>query len=143
MKQIVTTQKERVATWVASKIGCSSEWGAHEAIGLESDGELVAGVVIESYKKNASCSIHCAGTGKTWLNREFLYVVFDYVFRQLKCNVVINTVSSANEASVRFTRHIGFAESLRIEGGAADGALIIFLMPRSACRWLSLKRGDT
>ena len=73
---IVTDQNERVGEWVASRIP-NSQWHQYQAIGLEKNGELVAGVVIEAYVENARCSIHCAGDGKRWLNREFLFVVFD------------------------------------------------------------------
>lgn len=142
MKTVIANQKERVGDWVAERIGCSKDWGAFEAIGLEQDGDLIAGVVVDGYTKNARCSIHCAGDGKRWLNREFLSVVFRYVFEQAACRVVVNTVNSENEASMKFTEHLGFEEKLRVEGGSPDGALVIFVMRREDCRWLGLKRGD-
>lgn len=142
MKTIIINQKERVSEWVAERIGCSKDWGAHSALGIEKDGVLIAGVVVDGYTENARCSIHCAGDGKRWLNREFLFAVFDYVFRQLNCRVVINTVNSENVASVKFTAHLGFEERCRVEGGSPHGDLIIFVMREENCRWLKLKRGE-
>lgn len=135
MKTIIIGQKERVAQWVSSKMGKQSAWSAYEAIGLEQDGELIGGVVIDGYTRNVRCSIHCSGEGKKWLNRTFLSVVFGYVFNQLKCKAVVNPVDISNEASIRFTSHLGFTEAVRIP----EAELVIFTMPRADCRWLNLK----
>jgi RimJ/RimL family protein N-acetyltransferase len=135
---IVTDQNERVGEWVASRIP-NSQWHQYQAIGLEKNGELVAGVVIEAYVENARCSIHCAGDGKRWLNREFLFVVFDYVFRQLNCQVVINTVDSDNEDSARFTAHLGFKQACTIPNGSGNSDLLIFTMDKDSCKWRERK----
>ena len=136
MKTIVVNQKNRVQEWVADRIGGNPAWESFEAIGLEKDGELIAGVIVDGYVENTRCSIHCAGEGKQWLNREFLFVVFDYVFRQLNCNVVVQTVCSNNVDSMKFTSHLGFGEKCRIEDGALGGDLVILSMRREDCRWI-------
>lgn len=134
MKQIVANDKARVGDWVALQMKRGPWLGAHAAIGLEQDGQIIAGVVIDSYKQDTRCSIHCAGTGKNWLNREFLFVVFDYVFRQLNCQAVVNPVDAGNGASIRFTEHLGF-----VGYPIPEAELIIFTLPRARCRWLDLK----
>lgn len=137
MKRIVLNERERVSSWVAEKMNCPPWYGTdYEAIGLEKDGLLVGGVVIDEYVENTRCSVHCSGEGKYWLNREFMKVVFRYVFNQLKCKVVVNPVSSNNHASLRFTEHIGFTRVCTIEEGCPDGDMVLFKMPRSQCRWL-------
>ena len=135
MKTVIVHQNERVGTWVAAQMGKCSSWGDYQAIGLEQDGVLIAGVVVNGYLKGVRCSIHCAGVGKRWLNREFLFVVFDYVFRQLGCKAVVNPVDADNHESARFTKHLGFVESAYIP----EAELLIFTMPRAACRWLQRK----
>ncbi len=140
MKRIIVNQKEQVGKWVAERVNRTAPWGAFEAIGLEQDGRLIAGVVFDSYTRNARCSMHCAGEGRRWLNKEFLFACFDYAFRQLGCRVVINPVNSDNADSMRFTEHIGFKEVCRIPEGAGDCDLVIFAMPRRTCRWLHMKR---
>lgn len=140
-KVVITGQRERVGAWVAQRIKRSAPWGAFEAIGLESDGELIAGVVFDSYVKGARCSMHCAGTGRTWLNREFLFACFDYAFRRLDCKVIVNPVDADNTDSLRFTKHIGFDEVARIPEGSGDCDLVVFAMQRRTCRWLNMKRG--
>ena len=136
MKRLVVGQKDRVGEWVASRVGQNAPWGAFEAIGLEQDGELIAGIVLSGYVKDARASMHCAGEGKRWLNREFLFACFDYAFRQMGCKVLVNPVNADNADSIRFTKHIGFTEVCRIPDGAGDCDLVIFIMPRADCRWL-------
>jgi RimJ/RimL family protein N-acetyltransferase len=140
-KSVVVGQKERVGAWVAERVKRTAPWAGYEAIGLEQDGELIAGVVFDSYVKGARCSMHCAGTGRTWLNREFLFVCFDYAFRVMGCKVIINPVDADNTDSTRFTQHIGFEEVARIPDGGGDCDLVVFAMPRKTCRWLDMKRG--
>jgi hypothetical protein len=80
----VIFDKARVNEWVASRIGRKAPWPGDEfqAFGVERDGQIVGGVVIDGIVIGARCSIHCAGDGKRWLTREFLTVVFDYAFRK-------------------------------------------------------------
>lgn len=137
MKRIVLNERERVSAWVADKMNCPHWYGDdYAAIGLEKDGVLVGGAVIDSVVANTRCAVHCSGEGKHWLNREFLWAVFAYAFYQLKVRIIVNPVSSANTASLRFTKHIGFTEVCRIEDGCPDGDLVLFKMPRADCRWL-------
>lgn len=139
MRAIIVHQKERVGKWTSEKLGQAADWHDYEAMGVEKDGVLIAGVVFGDYVENTRCSIHCAGEGKKWLSREFLFVVFDYAFRQLKCKVVVNPVNSENTSSVKFTSHLGFEEKCRIKGGSPAGDLIVFAMHRDKCRWLKRK----
>lgn len=134
-RSIVVGQNERVGAFVANRIG-NSKWVDYQAIGIEKDGEIIAGVVIDGYVPGARCSIHCAGDGKKWLTREFLAIVFSYVFQQIDCKVVVNPVNSSNKDSVRFTSHLGFKEVARIPGGYVDGDLLIFTLNKEDCRWI-------
>lgn len=141
MKRLVTNDRPRVGSWVASRVRFNGDPCNLPSIGLECDGELIAGILIDGYVPGARCTMHCAGEGRRWLNREFLFACFDYVFRQLDCKVIVNAVDSDNEASLRFTEHIGFTEVCRIPEGSGDCDLVIFSMPRKTCRWLNMKRG--
>lgn len=142
MKRLVTNDRVRVGAWVAQRIGRGTPWVEEAALGLENDaGELVAGVVLSDYRARASGSLHCAGVGKYWLNREFLFAVFDYVFNQLDLKVLLNTVAGSNADSIRFTRHIGFSEVHRVpRGWDGEVDMILFQLCRDECRWLSGER---
>lgn len=140
-KTIVVGQRERVGAWVAERVRASCGWANYEAIGLEKDGRLIAGVVFDSYVAGARCCMHVAGDGKTWLNREYLWFCFHYAFEQMGCKVVIGLVNADNDDALRFDRHIGFKEVARIPDGAGDCDLVVLAMQRKTCRWLNMKRG--
>lgn len=134
---IILNQKEKVGEFVGRLIGNENPWSAYEAIGIEINGELVAGAIIDNYIENARCSIHCGGVGKNWLNRSFLALVFGYVFKQLKCNAVINIVDGNNKESLKFTEHLGFKIIYTIVGGGNNGSdAVIFEMRKKDCKWL-------
>lgn len=137
MKRIVTGEDERVGTWVCAKTGGCYTEGA--TIGLEQDGELVAGVIVDNWN-GASAQMHVAGEGN-WLNREFLLFCFDYVFRQLNLNVVIGVVSSDNAKALRFDRHLGFKEIAKIPKGHPAGDLVILTMTKEDCRYAGVNYG--
>lgn len=136
MKTLVIGQKELIGEFLIEHGAWAGGAVNYEAIGLAEDNKIIAGVVYDNYEKGARISSHCAGIGKRWLNREFLRVIFDYPFNQLNVNVVINTVSSNNKDSMRFTEHLGFKEVARIEGGASDGDLIIYALYKKDCKWI-------
>lgn len=136
MRKFITDDKERVGKWVAGKLKKTSGWYQYQALGVEEDGELIAGVVFDNYLVNARCHMHCAGIGRRWLSRTFLNMCFDYAFRQMNCRVVINTVDSTNADSLRFTRHVGFKEVYRVPHGNGDSDLAIFTLHREDCRWI-------
>lgn len=139
MKTLITDEHARVSRWVNQRLGIDGDWQSTcSTLGLEQDGELIAGAVIDGYVPDTRCTLHCAAIGKTWLNRRALFAIFDYVFNQLKVKVVLDTVSSSNEASLRFTKHLGFTEVCRIANAAPDGDLVIFTLRREDCRWLDM-----
>lgn len=135
MKTIVF-DKEKIGQFLLEHEAWSGKTNFYQGIGIEEDGKLIAGVIYDSYEKGARISSHCAGIGKRWLTKTFLWMMFDYPFNQLKVNVMINTVSSNNKDSMRFTEHLGFKEVARIEGGASDGDLIIYALYKKDCKWI-------
>lgn len=141
MKRIILHQKERVGAWVAERTGRTCDWGVYEAIGIEEDGQIIGGFVIDNYVHQARASIHAAGDHGKWVTRELLFVLFDYVFRQLGCKVIINPVDVRNEPSMVNTERLGFTEICRIPEGAGGADLAIFVMYRKDCRWLEYRKG--
>ena len=142
MKRLVTDDRKRVGAWVAERVGRDTPWVTEATLGLEQDGVLVAGIVLDMYEPDVRASMHCAGTGKTWLNREFLYACFDYAFNYLNLKVLINYVSSENVDSLKFTKHIGFKEIACVPQ-AWDGVndMVLFQLHRDDCRWLGGRHG--
>lgn len=71
---------ERVARFVGERVH-SIVYPPFTCMGIERDGEIIAGVVFNSFI-GTSISATVAGNG---FNRSFLASVGDYVFRQLGC----------------------------------------------------------
>lgn len=126
---------EPVCYWVAEKTGGSYFAGSGQGIGLEKDGKLIAGVLYDSFN-GQSVQMHVAAIGKNWLNREYLWMCFDFPFNQLKVKKVIGLVDSMNADALRFDRHLGFVYEHVIKDAGKQGDLHILSMTRDQCRFL-------
>lgn len=100
-------------------------------------GKLLGGVIIQDYT-GASCGIHVAGFAPHWLNRDLLWTVFDYVFRQLGCKKLFSQIPETNTKSLEFNLKLGFKEVTRIDGVFLDGAVIVTCLDKGDCRWLDI-----
>lgn len=138
MRRLITNDRARVGKWVAERVGRSTPWTDAAALGLEKDGELVAGIVIDGYVPNARGSMHCAIERKG-MNKDFLYACFDYAFNFLNLKVLLNPVSENNPASMRFTEHIGFKEISRIpEAWDGKETLVLYQLSKADCKWINV-----
>lgn len=141
MKTTIYGQEERIVPWVGQRVDEDRFGEDCVALGLEEDGELIAGVVFNWYT-GASISMHVAAEpGRRWLNRDFLYRCFAYPFLQLNCNRVTGLVKVNNLDAQRFDEHLGFVKEGVIRQGTDDKTdLILYGMLKSECRWLEIKR---
>ncbi len=135
---IIDKNPEWVGPGVCERTG--GEWSAcASAIGLEKNGELVAGVVFDNYNK-ANINMHVASDGsRNWLNREFLWFCFYYPFKMLGVKRITGLVAESNMAARKFDEHIGFEFETKLTDAAPDGDLLIYKMTPDKCRWLNLK----
>jgi RimJ/RimL family protein N-acetyltransferase len=108
-----------------------------KGLGLERDGELVAGVLYEGYNHHNIWMHVAAEPGKKWLNREFLRYCFHYPFVELGCNRVSGYVEAQNADARRCDAHLGFQQEAVLQGAASDGGdVILYVMRRDDCRYL-------
>lgn len=140
MKQVIYGQDDRVIKWVGQRVD-ENDFGNATAIGLEYDGNLIAGVVYNMYTE-AGISMHVAAEpGKRWMNRDFLFRAFAYPFLQLRCNRVTGLVRVDNIEARRFDEHLGFVQEGVIRKGAVDGTdMILYGMLKEECRWLGVRK---
>mgnify|MGYP002712087482 CR=1 FL=1 len=145
MKQIITGWDHIFGPWLMEKTDGTWVPGRGSTIGLLGpDGIL--GCAYYSDCNGASVMLHCAGEGKTWLNREFLWFAFYYPFEQLKVSKIISPVESWNTNCQIFIEHLGFRLEATLEGASPKGDLLLYTMTKEQCRWLSLQgkyRGKT
>ena len=124
-----------VVDWVAKRTNEFGRFGTTTGIGWALGGQLVAGVAYADWNgPNVVC--HIAAEGRHWLTRAYLWTIFDYPFRQLKCNRITVCVGEGNAASRRFVQHLGFALEATLKGAHPSGDLLVFCMLKSTCRWL-------
>lgn len=136
---MIVFDADRIGPWVCSIAGGQYFKGASTAIGLERDGELIAGVLYDDYN-GRSIRMHVAAVGKYWLNREYLRVCFDYPFNQLKVNKVIGLVDSENADALKFDRHLGFTDECVVKDAGKVGDVIVLSMTKEECRWINGKK---
>jgi RimJ/RimL family protein N-acetyltransferase len=136
MKRIVWDQPERVMQFVAARVGedCFRDY---TALGLEKDGEIVAGVIFTNFT-TASIVMHVASDGsRHWITPAFLAATFRYPFVQLGCRRVTGLVRADNADAQRFDEHLGFQREGVLREGTTDGCdLILYGMLKSQCRFL-------
>lgn len=104
------------------------------------DYKLYGGVVYENYTGlGGSCLVHIAGAHKRWINRDMLWVMFDYPFRQLGCKQAFAQVAAKNKESLDFCMAIGWHEVIRLEGVFPDDDMVLIRMRREECRYLDIE----
>lgn len=140
MKTVIYGQDERVMTWVGQRID-EDDFGNGVGIGLEQDGELIAGVVFNLYTGPSICMHVASEPGRRWMTRDFLFRCFAYPFLQLQCNRITGLVRMDNLDAQRFDEHLGFKKEGILRKAASDGTdFILYGMLKEECRWLEMKR---
>lgn len=125
-----------VVEWVAKRTNEFGNFGAAQGIGWLREGKIIAGTVYADWN-GPNVMGHIASDGsKTWLTREFLAVMFDYPFVQLKVNRITATIGSGNVASRRFVAHLGFGLETTLKGAHPSGDLLVYRLWRQDCRFL-------
>lgn len=102
------------------------------------DGTLLGGVVFEEFT-GRSVQLHLASFAPRWMNRDLLWVVFDYPFNQLKVEQVLGYITEDNAPALNFARRIGLREISRIPDVVPAGDVVVMSIRRENCPWLDLK----
>lgn len=107
-----------------------------KALGLERNGELVAGVLYESFN-GVNVWMHVAVAPGQKLTRKFIHYCFFYPFVALGCKRVSGYVEASNEKARRFDEHLGFRQEAVLKGAATDGGdVILYVMRREECKYV-------
>lgn len=135
MKRIIS-DTPRIVAFIREFYGLQRGDG-QQALGLETDGELVAGVVFDDWTVH-NIFMHVASKpGVNWLTREFLRLAYDYPFNQLGCSRVSAWVEDSNIRSKKFCEHLGYSKEATLFGAARDGGNVhIYRMRKEECRYV-------
>jgi RimJ/RimL family protein N-acetyltransferase len=132
----IVSNPARVFAFVRRHVPVTMSAGM-KGLGLERDGELVAGVLYEGYNRHNIWMHVAAEPGKKWMTRDYLRYCFYYPFVELGVARVSGYVEASNDAAVRFDTHLGFKPEAVLRGAASDGGdVIIFAMWREECRYV-------
>lgn len=131
---------QQVVEWVAKRTNEFGNFGCAQGIGWESRGSLVAGVAYCEWNGvNVVCHIASDGS-KRWLNREYLWTIFDYPFNQLVARRITVCVGEGNAGSRRFVEHLGFVLEARLEKAHPTGDVLVYRLRKPECHWLTLRK---
>jgi len=125
---------------IMSSIGSAFTKVTMQVISRSENGVLLGGAVYENYTgKGGSLLTHVAGFAPNWVNRDLLWVMFDYPFIQLDCTQAFSQVAAKNKASLSFCKNLGFQEVITLGGVFPDDDMILLRMKRSECRFLKIQ----
>jgi RimJ/RimL family protein N-acetyltransferase len=140
VKRIVVDSPERVGLFVAKKNAMQGNFANFSAIGLEEDGELIAGVVFNDFNEVSICMHVAATEGKRWMTREYLWLCFHYPFEQLKVRRITGVVEEGNHAARKFDEHLGFVLEASLKDAGKTGDLLVYRMFKEDCRFLRIMK---
>jgi hypothetical protein len=130
--RIIDADHQRVGRWMQEHHAGYYRDGS-TAIGLTRHGELVAGAMYDQYN---GCSIVASIAIDGPITRQWLWYIFAYPFIQLKANVIIGLISSANLRSIKLVEKMGFQSVADIPHADPSGLLCIYTMHRDQCRFI-------
>lgn len=129
---------KHIGEWVALQMGGLFDVEHSQAIGLQRNGELVAGIIYENWNgKSVVCHIAIRGR----ITPEFLSVISQYAYVQCGAHKIIAPASSDNRRSVDMLRKMGFREECRIRNAQPGGDICLFTMTKDSCKYLSERYG--
>ena len=125
-----------VVEWVAKQTNEFGNFGTDAGIGWQRGGKLIAGVAYAEWNGvNVVCHIASDGS-RQWLNRQYLWTIFDYPFNQLKCKRITVCVGEGNADSRRFVLHLGFELEATLRAAHPTGDLLVYSMFKEGCKWI-------
>lgn len=133
------TTGDKVGEWVCDQTGGGYHHARSNAIGLEKDGEMVAGVVYENWN-GRSIVCHIAVQGR--MTPAYLAAIYDYPFNVCGVDKIIAPVSSGNGKAMKLVGKMGFTEEARIHNADTAGDIVFLTMARESCRFLEGRYGQ-
>lgn len=121
--------------WLTSRtqVALTSEARAIEAV--SKDGRTLGMVAFDMCTRNGGFAHMAVDAPIAW--RTLLRAAFEWAFLQCGWDVLLGVIPAHNARSLRFARHAGLRETMRVKDGWAPGDDLVFLEIRKAeCRWL-------
>ncbi len=117
----------RVSGWVAERIDGCRGFDKCQALGVEHNGQLVGGLVFHNWcPEHGVIEMSGASTDARWLTRTVITKALNYVFDELKCQMVVAFQDTENKRAIRVWKALGAQEFIipRLRGRNNAGSLI-------------------
>lgn len=100
--------------------------------------EFLGGVLFSNYT-GESIQLHTGSVTPMWINRDLLFVTFDYPFVQLGVNRIFANSPADNARAIQFIENIGFRRVVEIPGVyPGNVSSVVLKMERNQCRFLNI-----
>ena len=127
-----------VGLWVGERMEGIFPAERSVAIGLEKDGQLVAGTVYENWNgRSVVCHIAWERVTPT-----YVAAVYDYAYNVCGVDKIIGPISSNHTRALRLVRKMGFSEEARLKDAAPDGDIVLMTLTPERCRFLEPRYGQ-
>ena len=133
--RVVYDDKERFGRWVATQVSQEGSWGDYYAMGVEKEGRVTAGVVINNYNMS-NATVHIAIAEPNRMIIPLFKAVCDYAFNVCKLKRITGLVPTNEPDTIKFDKHLGFVEEFVMKDGAPNADMMVLVLWPKNCRWL-------
>lgn len=141
MTSLVLGRNEEVAAWVDLRLGQKPSGGQRVAIGVERDGQIIAGVVYNGFRGDGltarTCTMAVAADDPRWCTRGNLRAFFAYPFVSLGCRRVNAIVARKNRRARKLVEGLGFRQEGKIRQLFPDDDGMMYGMLADECKWVN------
>lgn len=124
--------------WIMDRCGGVFRPELDQSIASFRDGKIMGGFVLCQYLGNSIC-VHDAAENKRWCSRELMWMLFHYIFRQLKCHKAYAPTPSDNYHALELNLRAGWRLETVMRDAIASGRhLMLLAMEAGTCPWLLL-----
>lgn len=129
--RLVLGRDADVAYWTASHIPHVHGFGLATAIGVEKDGDLVAGIVYSDYNPiYKTMQVSMAAIDPRWAQKGVIRALLHYPFEQVGIRKLWSIIPQTNERALRFNVGIGFKKEATLANQFGDDHAIVTRMFR-------------
>jgi RimJ/RimL family protein N-acetyltransferase len=124
---------------IAARAGTYYDPASGACICRLKDDVRIGGVIYSNFT-GESIAMHTASWDEHWVNRDLIYLAFDYPFNQLKVKRIFGLVPEDNVRARKFNENVGCRTVARIEGVfPGDVACLVMRLDREDCRLLRVR----
>lgn len=118
-------------------IACEDSQGI---VAADRGGNILAVCVADSFTPD-SCNVHMAIDDPFVIKHGFLHEIGTHLFDVCGRSHIFGLVPANNDRALKFDKHIGFEEVVRIPDGVRTGVdYVVLRMNKEDCRWIREKR---